>query len=83
MIKLCYNRFLNIGVLMIKFNYNGKLYEVSMSVYDENKSIQMPDGKVMNVLGWLESYPPQPMGFEFVEDFFPETLNVEVAKEVL
>lgn len=68
---------------MIKFKYNGKLYEVSMAVYNENKSIKMPDGKVINVLGWLESYPPQPMGFEIVNDLFQETLMVEVAKEVI
>lgn len=68
---------------MIKFKYNGKLYEVSMAVYNENKSIKMPDGKVINVLGWLESYPPQPMGFEIVDDLFQETLLVEIAKEVI
>ncbi len=68
---------------MIKFKYNGKLYEVSMAVYNENKSIKMPDGKIINVLGWLESYPPQPMGFEIVNDLFQETLLVEIAKEVI
>ncbi len=54
-----------------------------MAVYNENKSIKMPDGKVINVLGWLESYPPQPMGFEIVDDLFQETLLVEIAKEVI
>ena len=68
---------------MIKFKYNEKLYEVSMAVYNENKSIKMPDGKVISVLGWLESYPPQPMGFEIVDDLFQETLLVEIAKEVI
>ena len=43
---------------MIKFKYNGKLYEVSMAVYNENKSIKMPDGKVINVSLLDEQYKP-------------------------
>ena len=42
----------------IKFEFEGKTYKVGMEAYDKNLII-LPDGRILKVTGWLESYPPQ------------------------
>ncbi|MBI3632841.1 MAG: hypothetical protein HY226_00960 [Candidatus Vogelbacteria bacterium] len=50
----------------ISFEYDGKKYEVSPAAYPGDM-IALPDGRILAVLGWAESLPPQPMGFDTVE----------------
>lgn len=45
----------------IIFGYEGKVYSVGYEAYDKNR-IVLPDGRVLEAGGWLESLPPQPTG---------------------
>lgn len=51
----------------IRLCYDNEDYEVEMEAYDKNLDILLPDGRVLSVNGWLESYPPQPMGIKEVD----------------
>jgi hypothetical protein len=43
----------------IKFTFEGVRYGVDRWAYDQNM-MKLPDGRLLLVEGWLESYPPQP-----------------------
>lgn len=47
------------SVRLISFNYENKSYEVDMRAYDSNL-IELPEGDIIEVGGWLERYPPIP-----------------------
>lgn len=71
----------------IKFSFEDENYEVGMEAYNTNK-ILLPDGRVLEVSGWLESYPPHAMGL-FVKigataDNFtiPATLKEQTLEEM-
>lgn len=49
----------------IHVSYEGKKYTVPMAAYDTNL-IGLPDGRVLQSAGWLESYPPQHMALSEV-----------------
>lgn len=49
----------------IFFTFEGKQYETSMDAYRTN-TIVLPDGRVLQANGWMESYPPQPDGLHLV-----------------
>ncbi len=59
----------------ITFEYDGKNYIVSGDAYEKNL-IRLPDGRILKVGAWLESYPPQPYEIEDVTEKFA------IAKEV-
>ena len=66
----------------ISFEFDGKKYEVGMEAYGRDM-IALPDGKILAVLGWAESMPPQPVDLDTVE-FVGVTApkNIPVAIEV-
>ena len=43
----------------IRFEFEGKTYEADMAFYDTNQCVP-PDGRVLKVDGWYESFPPSP-----------------------
>jgi len=57
--------------MAIQFSYDGVAYTVSYDAYKESGLIRLPDGRVLWVGSWLESYPPQPSKIEIasVESF--------------
>ena len=50
---------------MISFNFEGKNYTAPMGFYDTNVA-RLPDGRFVEVHGWLESTPTQPMVLKVV-----------------
>lgn len=52
----------------INFSFENEDYIVDMVVCDKNKNIQLPDGRVLSVNGWIESYPPYPESLNLVEN---------------
>lgn len=52
----------------IHFEYDGAEYSVSGDAYDKDCLIKLPNGKLLSVGMWLESFPPQPADIEEVED---------------
>lgn len=54
------------------FTLDGKRYLVQNLIYYINKPVELPDGRQVNVHGWLESSPPQGWG-KLIEDLFPFT----------
>lgn len=63
----------------IWFTYEGVHYTVSMRAYDLNK-IVLPDGRVLESRGWLESLPPQPSGLHEVPCLFSSLSPDETAR---
>lgn len=51
----------------IGFSFEGQSYTTSIDAYP-SKNIQLPDGRLLGVRGWLESYPPQVSGPYLIED---------------
>ena len=49
-----------INAMKIRFNFEGKSYQVGLEAYDTS-IITLPDGRILVVSGWLESFPPIPM----------------------
>lgn len=48
-----------------EFEYRGRKYRFdAQACYDGLSLVRLPDGKVLRVIGWLESSPPQPAGVE-------------------
>lgn len=43
---------------MISFVWDGKSYEVSNKAYDLDR-IVLPDGRILQVASWLETFPVQ------------------------
>ena len=43
----------------ITFEYDGQKYEVGLEAYDQDM-IVLPDSRILRVIGWLETSPPQP-----------------------
>lgn len=60
----------------IIFEFDGQRYRVPMEAYDYD-FIKLPDGRVLEVDGWLESDPPQPMGLTVLQT--AEAVVAEVA----
>lgn len=53
---------------MEKFNFETDTYEFDANrCYDTTGLVLLPDGRVLRVTGWFESYPPIPAGFKVVE----------------
>ena len=46
--------------MMCSFAFEDKPYQVSDEACAQAGNIQLPDGRVLQVDGWLESMPPQP-----------------------
>jgi hypothetical protein len=64
----------------IKFNYNGVNYTVDKSAEQVNY-IQLPDGHILHVDGWLETWPPYPRALsEVVPNNMVKTVLAVVAK---
>lgn len=68
--------------IVIRFEYQGRKYEVEMEAYGYDK-ILLPDGRLLTVLKWLETNPPQPIEFKETQYFkggLPENSTiVEIA----
>ena len=47
----------------ICFDFEGKCYEVAGDTYP-GKDIQLPDGRMLQVQGWRETYPYQVAGLK-------------------
>jgi hypothetical protein len=47
--------------LEIYFVWNDRRYAVSLRAYSTN-CIRLPDGTILGVGNWFETYPPQPQG---------------------
>jgi hypothetical protein len=52
----------------IWFKFEDNEYQASMDAYYKNKYVELPDGRLLGVRMWLESYPPQMSGIHVVED---------------
>ena len=46
--------------MKILFPFDGVLYEVSSEVYDKFGNIRLPDGRILQVDRWSETWPPNP-----------------------
>lgn len=46
--------------MMCSFIFEDKRYQVSIEAYEQSGNIKLPDGRILEVDGWLESMPPQP-----------------------
>lgn len=75
----------------INFAFDGKRYTVSSKAFDLDLII-LPDGRAIQASGgWLESYPPQPVGLVEVPHLFqalnPDEIAIQlngvVAEEVV
>ena len=48
--------------MWIKFKYRGKRYRITLQDYDLGVDyIRLPDGTVLEIDGWEESFPPHPI----------------------
>lgn len=65
----------------IEFTYQGTRYTVPSRAYDLNR-IVLPDGRVLEATGWLESYPPQPEGLHEVLHLFTSLSPDEIARQM-
>lgn len=65
----------------IEFVYDGKHYTVEAKAYNLNR-IVLPDGRVLEADGWLESYPPQPEGLHEVPHLFTNLPLDEIARQM-
>lgn len=63
---------------LIHFEFEGVHYTVDMKAYYTNY-IGLPDGRVIESNGWLESYPPQACGLHVV-DIMSNSSKVVMAK---
>lgn len=50
----------------ITFGFDGQKFEADMSFYYTGRC-QLPDGRIIEADGWLESMPPQPVNFREVK----------------
>lgn len=62
----------------ITFVYQGKTYTVSGQAYTRSQ-ITLPDGRVLNVLAWGETYPPQPLEIEELNHAFKALTPAAIA----
>ena len=65
----------------ITFVWKGKNYTVESRAYDLSR-IVLPDGTVLQVTSWLESYPPQVGGAEEVNHLFKNLPVADIAKQM-
>lgn len=54
-------------------SFEGKAYLVPNIAYYINKPIELPDGRQIRVLGWMESLPPSGGGQLIDDQLFPFT----------
>jgi len=66
---------------MIRFDWKGKMYKVSMEAYDKNR-IVLPDGTLLAANSWLESMPPQPAGLHEINHMFSGSSPEEIAEHM-
>ncbi len=71
----------------ITFDFEGRTYTVGIEAYKLDR-IVLPDGRVLEVEGWHESYPPKPKRLHNINHIFtdkPEEIanfmNATVAEE--
>lgn len=57
---------LNLPEPLISIFFENKEYAVDMAAY-QTSLIGLPDGRILQSDGWLESYPPQPGQLTIVE----------------
>ena len=67
----------------IRIVFENEDYDVDMEAYEKNKAIRLPNGKVLDVNMWAESYPPQAMGLHLIYDASRPTTNAQVAQKKL
>lgn len=70
----------------IEFEFEGTKYVVGSQAYERDR-IVLPDGRVLKVVTWLESNPPQPkvlavLGTLTQEELAKEPPGLVAAKEV-
>jgi hypothetical protein len=61
----------------IKIMYGGKRYQVDSDKAYATDGIILPDGTILKVLGWHETFPPTPAGLRKVGK-----INMAIAKSV-
>lgn len=47
----------------------------TFDAYDCGLPVELPDGRIFQIGGWFETFPPQPCRIEPVVDLFKETLE--------
>ncbi len=47
-------------IMMCRFTFEDKQYEVTDEAYAQFGHIRLPDGRVLEVGGWFECMPPKP-----------------------
>ncbi|MFH1648149.1 MAG: hypothetical protein ABIA11_00245 [Patescibacteria group bacterium] len=65
----------------ITFTWKGKKYTVEARAYD-TPHIVLPDGTVLRVTMWLETYPPKVGKAEEVNHLFKDMPVVEIAENM-
>lgn len=63
----------------IRFVFDGKQYFVSRKVYDNNLKVLLPNGKLIKVLNWNETHPPQVQDWKEERHIYK---NVLVSKDM-
>lgn len=63
----------------IKFEFEGQSYTVAYKAYDLGR-ILLPDGRMLVVDAWLETYPPQPQGLHATHHVFTDKEPEEIAQ---
>lgn len=51
----------------ISFRFEGKEYTVGMEACDKDTLIRLPDGRILEVEGWYECYPPKPVLLKVID----------------
>lgn len=52
----------------IEFEFEGKVYRVTVQMYNLHRPISLPDGRVIKVGRWREDYfPPQPRDLRVID----------------
>ena len=64
---------------MIFFSFEEMYYTTDAEAYDLN-IIVLPDGRVLEVEGWLESNPPKPAGLHETKNLFASKKPEDIAK---
>jgi len=65
----------------IYFSYDGQRFVVEGRAYDVGR-IVLPDGRLLEASGWLESMPPQPTGLHEINHLFADSTPAEIAQQM-
>jgi len=72
----------------IDFKYQGIAYTVSSEVFNQDKKIVLPDGRVLEVLSWggvtnpRRPFKPEPVEIKFIPHRYYKATPQQIARKV-